>query len=83
MHHYQKVTNSKKFITNIRSQCKIPDSVAIQHDITEACQFEHNREIQSHHFGVHVSVSIQQGFSVLHYPNPEDELKTMFDFHIF
>ena len=81
MHHFQKVTNSKKFITDVRRQCAKPGSVAIQHDFTEACKIVHNREVQSNHFGDQKTVSIE-GYTV-HYANSEDESKTVFDFHSY
>ena len=81
MHHFQMVTNSKKFITNVRRQCVKTGSVAIQHDFTEACKIEHNKKIQSYHFGGQFSDSIE-GYTV-HFPDPNDASKTLFDFHSF
>ena len=85
MHQFQKATNSKKHITNVRRKCVQPGSIAIQHDFTEACKIEHNREVQSNHFGGSVSVSIE-GYTV-HYPTAgpveDPNTKTLFDFHSF
>ena len=48
----------KKFVTGVRRQAVKAGSVAIQHDFTEALQIEHQKEVQSMHFGGNVSVSI-------------------------
>ena len=83
MHHFQCVTNCKKFVTNVRRACVQSGSIAIQHDFTEALKIQHQKEIQSQHFGGNVSVSIE-GYTV-HYPDPHavDGSITIFDFHSF
>ena len=53
-------------------------SVAIQHDFTEALKIEHQKEVQSMHFGGNVSISIE-GYTC-HFPKDETNL---FDFHSF
>ena len=56
-------------------------SVAVWNDFTETLKIEHWKEVQAAHFDENVSVPIKQ--HVVHFPNPCDELKTVFDFHSF
>ena len=81
MHLFQVRTNCKKFVTGVRRQAVKAGSVAIQHDFTEALKIEHQKEVQSMHFGGNISVSIEG--HTCHFPSPDDETKILFDFHSF